>query len=155
MIDENGQNQGIVDRQTALDRAQIAGLDLVLINSNPDSPIARVMDYGKYLYEQSKKEKAAKKAQKVIEVKEVGLKVTTEDHDFNTKVRHAHRFLKDGNRVKVNIRFRGREMAHKEQGYDMMDKFAAACSELGQVDGSAKIEGRNMTMYLMPHKDKN
>lgn len=112
------------------------------------------MDFGKYKYKEKKKRKAAKKAQKTIDVKEVQLKVVTEEHDFNTKVRHAHRFLKDGDRVKVNIRFRGREMSHLEQGYEMMEDFADACSELGEVDKKPKMEGRSMIMYLMPRSDK-
>ncbi|WP_242967387.1 translation initiation factor IF-3 [Fastidiosipila sanguinis] len=153
LIDENGENHGVVSREDALDRAFAAGLDLVLINPNPDNAVAKIMDFGKFQYEQSKKAKAAKKAQKTIDVKEVGLKVVTEKHDFDTKVRHAHRFLKDGNRVKVNIRFRGREMSHKEQGYEMMNKFAEACQELGVIDNEPKMEGRNMTMFLMPRTD--
>lgn len=123
---------------------------MVLINANPSNPVARIMDYGKYQYEQSKREKEARKKQKSIDVKEVQLKVVTEEHDFNTKIRHAIRFLESGDRVKVAIRFRGREMAHQDQGYDMMKKVADAVVDYGVVDKAAKMEGRNMTMYLMP-----
>lgn len=134
--------------------AESANLDLVLISANADNPVARIMDFGKFQYEQSKRDKAAKKAQKVIELKEVGLKLTTDVHDFETKVKHAMKFIEQGNRVKVNIRFRGREMAHTSQGYEVMDRFAESMAEVADIDANPRMEGRNMTMFLMPTKDK-
>ncbi len=145
---------GVVSREQALDMAESAGLDLVLISANAENPVARIMDYGKYQYEQSKREKEAKKTQKTIEIKEVGLKLTTDVHDFNVKVRAAQGFLEDGNRVKVNIRFRGREMTHTNQGYDVMQRFTEALGDKAEVDKPPRMEGRNMVMYLQPAKEK-
>lgn len=150
LIDEEGTMVGVISTEQAMSMAQSANLDLVLVNPNPENPIAKIMDYGKYQYEQSKREKQAKKAQKKIEVKEVGLKITTDVHDFDTKVRHARKFVEDGNRVKVNIRFRGREMAHTNQGYEVMERFAEALADIAEVDRNPRMEGRNMVMYLEP-----
>lgn len=152
LLNELGEMVGVVPRDQALSMAASAGLDLVLVNPNPDNPVARIMDYGKFQYEQSKREKIAKKAQKKIEIKEVGLKLTTDIHDFETKVRHAKKFIEEGNRVKVNIRFRGREMAHTSQGYEVMDRFVEAMTDLAEIDKSPRMEGRNMVMYLAPSK---
>jgi translation initiation factor IF-3 len=148
-----GEMVGVIPLEQALSMAASANLDLVLVNANEKNPVAKIMDYGKYQYEQSKREKQARKAQKKIEVKEVGLKLTTDVHDFETKIRHANRFINDGNRVKVNIRFRGREMAHRDQGYEVMERFAQAMEDVAQVDKTPKIEGRNMVMYLEPKRD--
>ncbi len=145
---------GVVPRDQALAMAESAGMDLVLISANADNPVARIMDYGKYQYEQSKREKEAKKTQKTIEIKEVGLKLTTDVHDFNVKARAALSFLEDGNRVKVNIRFRGREMTHTNQGYDVMKRFSEALGDKAEVDKAPRMEGRNMVMYLQPAKEK-
>ena len=157
LIDADGTMVGIVPIEQARKAADLAGLDLVLIANNPDNPVCKVMDYGKYLFEQAKREKEARKNQKVIETKEVGMKLTTEDHDLNVKTKNACRFLKDGNRVKVivkvTLRFRGREMAYQNQGYAVMEKFASLCEEVGQIDKPAKIEGRNMVMFLAPKKN--
>ena len=154
LINEEGNMVGVVSRDQALSMAESAGMDLVLISANPDNPVCRIMDYGKFQYEQAKRDKEARKSQKIIEVKEVGLKLTTDVHDFDLKVRSALRFLEDGDRVKVNIRFRGREMTHTNQGYDVMQRFAEACGEFGELDKAPRMEGRNMVMYLMPRKDK-
>lgn len=154
LINEEGNMVGVVSRDQALSMAESAGMDLVLISANPDNPVCRIMDYGKFQYEQAKRDKEARKSQKIIEVKEVGLKLTTDVHDFDVKVRSALRFLEDGDRVKVNIRFRGREMTHTNQGYDVMQRFAEACVEFGELDKAPRMEGRNMVMYLMPRKDK-
>ncbi|HAU50490.1 MAG: translation initiation factor IF-3 [Clostridiales bacterium] len=153
LIDADGTMVGIVPIEQARKAADLAGLDLVLIANNPDNPVCKVMDYGKYLFEQAKREKEARKNQKVIETKEVGMKLTTEDHDLNVKTKNACRFLKDGNRVKVIVKFRGREMAYQNQGYAVMEKFASLCEEVGQIDKPAKIEGRNMVMFLAPKKN--
>ena len=134
-------------------QAEASGLDLVLISPNADNPVCRIMDYGKYQYEQSKREREAKRNQKVTNVKEVQLKLTTEEHDLAYKSRNACRFLQAGDRVKVVIRFRGREMAYTNQGYDVMEDFASTCDEYGMIDRPPRVEGRNMVMFLAPRKD--
>ena len=144
---------GVVPIQEAQRRAYDAELDLVLISPSPDNPVCKIMDYGKFMFEQEKKKREARKNQKVGNVKEAQLKLTTEEHDFDVKVRNARRFLEAGDRVKVVIRFRGREMAHTDQGYDVMEDFAEAISDLGTVDRSARAEGRNMIMFLSPLKE--
>jgi translation initiation factor IF-3 len=111
------------------------------------------MDYGKFNFEQAKREKEARKNQKVTEIKEIGMKLTAEDHDLNVKTKNACKFLLDGDRVKVLIKFRGREMAYQSQGYALMDKFAQICAESGQIEKAPKVEGRNMVMYLCPKKN--
>lgn len=154
LIDAEGQMRGLVPLNEALDLAYESGLDLVLISPNPDNPVARIMDYGKFAFEQSKREREAKKKQKSTEVKEVQIKLTTEEHDTNVKVRNALRFLGNEDRVKVVIRFRGREMSYQNQGYAVMKNFAEACSELGSIDRQPIMEGRNMVMYLAPLSNK-
>ncbi|MGI6089907.1 MAG: translation initiation factor IF-3 [Saccharofermentanales bacterium] len=154
VVDANGEMIGIIPIEDALDKARQVGLDLVLVSPNPQNPVAKIMDYGKYAYDQAKREREARRNQKTTTVKEVQLKLTTEEHDLDFKVRNAKRFLNDGDRVKVVIRFRGREMAHQEQGYDVMKNFAEASSDSGLVDRPPRIEGRHMIMYLAPHKDK-
>ena len=152
LIDENGQMQGVVTIQSAIARAEANGLDLVLIANNPENPVCRIMDNGKYLFEKAKREKEAKKNQKTVQVKEVGLKLSTEEHDLSYKVKNAVKFLEEGDRVKVSIRFRGREMAYTSQGYAVMEDFVKKCGEIAQVDRPARVEGRNMVMYLSPKK---
>ena len=134
----------------ALEKAFAKDLDLVKISPNAVPPVCKIMDYGKFKYEQAKHEKEAKKKQKVMDVKEVRLSLNIDTGDFNTKVNHALRFLKDGDKVKVSIRFRGREMAHTEYGIATMQRFAEACSETGSVEKAAKLEGRQMLMFLSP-----
>ena len=146
---------GVVPIADARKRAEDQDLDLVLIANNPENPVCKIVDYGKFMFEQSKRDKEARKNQKVTEVKEVGMKLTTEDHDLNVKTKNANRFLQDGDRVKVLIKFRGREMAYQSQGYALMEKFTQLCAENGQVDRPPKVEGRNMVMYLAPLQKKN
>lgn len=153
LIEANGDMIGVVSIAEARRRAEDQDLDLVLIANNPDNPVCKIMDYGKFMFEQSKREKEARKNQKVTEVKEVGMKLTTEDHDLNVKTKNANRFLLDGDRVKVLIKFRGREMAYQSQGYALMDRFAKLCAESGQIEKPPKVEGRNMVMYLAPKKN--
>lgn len=143
---------GIVDRNDALQRAEQAGLDLVLIAANPDNPVCKIMDYGKYQFEQNKREKEAKKNQKQVEVKEVGLKLRTEEHDLGFKLKNVEKFLGEGNRVKISIRFRGREMAYQNQGYEVMDKVFKKLEHIAQIDRAPKVEGRLMVMFLAPKK---
>ncbi len=154
LIESGGEMIGVVPITEARKRAEDQGLDLVLISPNADNPVCKIMDYGKHMFEQAKKEREAKKNQKVTEVKEVGIKLTTESHDLSYKTKNACRFLKDGDRVKVNIRFRGREMAYTSRGFEVMKNFAEACSEYGEVDRTPRVEGRNMVMYLAPIKNK-
>ena len=138
----------------AIALAEKANLDLVKIAPNAVPPVCKIMDYGKFKFEQAKREKEAKKKQKVMDIKEVRLSLNIDTGDFNTKVNHALRFLKDGDKVKVSIRFRGREMAHTEYGTTIMQRFAEACSETGSVEKPAKLEGRQMLMFLSPKNAK-
>lgn len=154
LIDDAGEMLGIVSRDEALQLAFNKGLDLVLLNPDPQNPVCRIMDYGKYVFEQSKREREARRRQKVTEVKEVQLKLTTEEHDFQVKVKNALRFLNNEDRVKVVIRFRGREMTYQNRGQEVMQQFAEACAEVGKPDRMPKMEGRHMIMYLSPVKAK-
>ena len=138
----------------ALALAEKSNLDLVKIAPGANPPVCKIMDYGKFRFVQAKREKEAKKNQKVMDIKEVRLSLNIDTGDFNTKVNHALRFLRDGNKVKVSIRFRGREMAHTEHGLDVMQRFAEACSENGSVEKAAKLEGRSMLMFLVPKASK-
>ena len=148
VIGSDGAQLGILSLRAALDLAAEKDLDLVKIAPQATPPVCRIMDYGKYRFEQAKKEKEAKKNQKVIDIKEVRLSLNIDTHDFETKVGHAKRFLTGGDRGKVSIRFRGREMAHANLGGDIMQKFADACAEWGTVEKMPKLEGRSMIMFL-------
>lgn len=152
LIDAEGQMQGVVSIKDALAAADEADLDLVCISPNPENPVCRIMDYGKFLFEQGKRDKEAKKKQKETETKEIGIKLTTDVHDIDVKKKAVIKFLNEGDRVKINIRFRGREMAYQQQGYAVMEKFAEDIAEYGQIDKRPKIEGRNMVMYIVPKK---
>ena len=136
----------------ALRTAYDKGLDLVLISPNAQPPVCRIVDYGRYRYEQEKREKEAKKKQNIIEVKEVQLSCRIENHDFETKVKHAMRFLGEGNKVKVVLRFRGREMSHQDIGKEILERFREAVKESGTVDKTPNLEGRLMTMIVNPIK---
>lgn len=144
----------MVDINRALDMAYEKKLDLVKIAPNAKPPVCRIMDYGKYKYEMEKKEKEAKKKQKVINIKEIRLSPNIEDHDLNTKANQAKNFLKSGDRVKVAVRFRGREMGHTDLGREVLDKFTDLVSEYGVVDKKPKMEGKNMIMFLSEKIDK-
>lgn len=150
MIDADGSQLGIMSSRDAQRVAAEKNLDLVKIAPQAVPPVCRIMDYGKYRFEQAKREKEARKNQKVVEIKEVRLSLNIDTNDFNTKVNHALRFLKDGNKVKVSLRFRGREMAHQQLGDTLMTRFAEACAELGSVEKIPKLEGRSMIMFLAP-----
>lgn len=152
-IDGRDEQLGIMNISDAQKLAFEKGLDLVLIAPQAVPPVCRIMDYGKFRYERDKKEKEAKKKQTVIEVKEVQLSMRIETHDFNTKVNNAIRFLSSGNKVRVILRFRGREMAHQDLGYETLQKFEEACSEYGSVDKKPAFEGRMMTMFISPLKN--
>ena len=154
VIDSDGSQLGILPIAKAIEAAYARELDLVNISPNAEPPVCKIMDYGKYRFEQTKREKEAKKNQKVIEIKEIRLGLSIDTHDFETKGNQAIRFLKSGNKVKVSIRFRGREMGHPEIGLDTMKRFAEACAELAAVEKPAKMEGRNMLMFLAPKTAK-
>ena len=136
----------------ALRTAYDKGLDLILISPTAQPPVCRIADYGRYRYEQEKREKEAKKKQNIIEVKEVQLSCRIDTHDFETKVKHALRFLGEGNKVKVVLRFRGREMSHQEIGKEILERFREAVKESGTVDKTPNLEGRLMTMIVNPIK---
>lgn len=150
VIGDAGEQLGVMSSRDAQRLADEKNLDLVKIAPTATPPVCRIMDYGKYRFEQAKREKEAKKNQHIVELKEVRLGLNTDVGDFNTKVRHAIRFLKDGDKVKVSIRFRGREMGHPEMGHEAMKRFAEACSEYANVEKPSKMEGRHMMMFLAP-----
>ena len=146
--------RGIVSLDEALRIAEAADLDLVNISPNAVPPVCKILDYGKYRYEQQKKEKNAKKNQRVTEIKEIRLSASIEDHDVEVKAKNAIKFLQDGDKVKVSLRFRGRERDYPQLGLDSMDKFAEMVSDYGVVEKPAKMEGRRMNMFLAPKKEK-
>ena len=154
LIGYDGSQMGIFNTREAMRIAEEAGLDLVEIAPNAEPPVCRIMDYGKFRFEQLKKEKEAKKNQKVVEIKEIRMSPSIDTNDFNTKVKSAVKFLNDGNRVKVTVRFRGREMAHTSLGQELLKKFGADCSEIATIAKDAKLEGRNMSMFLSPKNSK-
>ncbi len=152
MLDENGNQLGIMTLAQARQYAYDHGVDLVLIAPQATPPVCRAMDYGRYRYECDKKDKEAKKKQTVTEVKEVQLSCRIDTHDFETKVNHALRFLGAGNKVRVCLKFRGREMAHQSLGHEILERFAQACSECSTVEKKPVLEGRQVTMFLAPVK---
>ena len=138
----------------ALKIATDKNLDLVKIAPQATPPVCKIIDYGKYRFEMAKREKEARKNQKIVELKEIRLSLNIDTHDFNTKLKHVEKFIKQGNKVKVTIRFKGREMGHPELGYDIMDKFSGSCVEFAKVEKPAKLEGRSMLMFLAPKSTK-
>ncbi len=154
LIGENGEQMGIVSSDEALHIAEERGLDLVKISPQAVPPVCKLMNYGKYRFEQSKREKEARKNQHVVEIKEIRMSPGIDVGDFNTKLKNAQKFLADGNRVKVSVRFRGREMAHTEIGRDLLTKFAEQCAEVSSMEKAAKMEGRNMSIFLAPKAGK-
>ena len=154
VIGANGDQLGIMSSADALALAEEKELDLVKIAPNAVPPVCKIMDYGKFRFEQLKKEKEAKKNQRVVEVKEIRMSPSIDTNDLNTKVKNAMKFLKDGNRVKVTVRFRGREMAHTSLGEVLLKQFGESCAEVATVEKGAKLEGRNMSMFLSPKNSK-
>ena len=152
VIGEDGEQLGIMSANQARELAAQAGVDLVKIAPQAQPPVCRIVDYGKFRYEQSRKQKEAKKKQKVIEVKEIRMSPNIDTNDLNTKVSAARKFLEKGNRVKVTLRFRGREMAHMQSAKHILDEFAEALSEVATIEKEPKVEGRNMTMFLTEKK---
>ncbi len=152
MIDVDGTQLGILSAEEALKIAFEKDLDLVKIAPQAAPPVCRIMDYGKFLFEQQKREKEARKNQKVIDIKEVRMSSTIDTHDFNTKVNHAIKFLKGGDKLKVSVRFRKRTVAHPQFGEELLRKFKEAVSEVGVVDKPSKMEGRSLVMFVSPKK---
>lgn len=148
VIGADGEQLGIMDIREAQRISIEQNLDLVKIASQATPPVCRIMDYGKYRFEQAKREKEARKNQKIIETKEIRLSLNIDIGDFNTKVKQATKFLSEGNKLKVSIRFRGREMAHPEIGHEVMARFAQAIAEHGNVEKPSKLEGRHMLMFI-------
>jgi len=155
LIGKDGDQIGITSRDEALRIAEQDGLDLVLVSPNAKPPVARVIDYGKYRYEQQKREKEQRKNQKTVNVKEIRLSPTIDDHDFDTKLRQGRNFVEKGDKVKVSIRFRGRAITHKDIGREVLERFAEGMNDIAQVESKTQMEGRNMFMMLAPKTDKN
>ncbi|MBQ9460842.1 MAG: translation initiation factor IF-3 [Clostridia bacterium] len=154
VIDSEGGQLGIMSSAKALELAESKNLDLVKIAPQAQPPVCKIMDYGKYRFEQAKREKEARKNQHIVDIKEVRLSLNIDTHDFNTKLNHTQKFIKGGDKVKVSIRFRGREMGHPELGAEIMKKFAEACQDFANVEKPAKLEGRSMIMFLAPKVNK-
>ena len=154
MIDEDGTQLGIMTSEEAMKIAVEKDLDLVKIAPTSNPPVCRIMDYGKYKYEQAKRVKEVKRHQHVVEVKEIRMSPSIGINDFNVKLRNGLKFLKEGDRLKVTVRFRGREMAHTDIGEKLLTKFSDECAEFGNVDKNPKLDGRHMSMYLTPKQAK-
>ena len=154
LIGAEGEQLGIMSSAEALKIADEQGLDLVKISPQAVPPVCKLMNYGKFRFEQSKREKEAKKNQHVVEIKEIRMSPGIDVGDFNTKLKNAQKFVADGNRGKVSVRFRGREMAHTEIGKDLLDRFAEQCAEVANLDKPAKLEGRMMSIFLSPKSGK-
>ena len=150
LISETGEQLGIMSSAEALEKAEEMEIDLVMISPQAKPPVCKLMDYGKFRFEQAKKEKEARKNQHVIEIKEIRMSPGIDDNDFNTKLKNGQKFLQGGDRLKVTIRFRGREMAHTKIGEELLMRFAQQSSEYATMDKNPKLEGRNMSMFLSP-----
>ncbi len=154
LVSDTGEQLGIMSAREALERAMDANLDLVKISPTANPPVCKLMDYGKYKFEQTKREKEARKNQHVVEIKEVRMSPSIDVNDFNVKLRNAQKFLAEGNRVKVTVRFRGREMAHTDIGKGLLLKFAEQCGEVATLDKDPKLDGRHMSIFLSPKEAK-
>jgi translation initiation factor IF-3 len=152
LIDQDGENAGVVSPATAIDMAEEVGLDLVEISPGANPPVCKIMDFGKYKYEQQKKAVEAKKKQKIIEIKEVKFRPNIDTHDYDVKMRSVTKFLGEGDKVKVTLRFRGREMAHQERGRELLTKIAGDIEEIGKIEAMPKMEGRQMIMVVAPQR---
>ena len=153
LIDQNGEQLGVKSKAEALSIAERSNLDVVLVAPTAKPPVARIMDYGKYRFEQQKKDREARKKQKVISIKEVRLSPTIDVNDFNTKLRNARKFLEKGDKVKASIRFKGRAITHKEIGQKVLDRLAEETSDLATVEQKPKMDGRSMFLVLAPKAD--
>ena len=155
LIGEDGTQLGIISSSEAFKIAVEKELDLVKIAPGSNPPVCKIMDYGKYRFEQAKREKEARRHQHIVEVKEIRMSPSIGINDFNVKLRNGQKFLKEGDRLKVTVRFRGREMAHTDIGENLLKKFSAECAEFGSVDKNPKLEGRHMSMFLTPKLSKH
>lgn len=154
LISDNGDQLGVKTKQEALKMAEDANLDLVLVAPKAKPPVAKIMDYGKYRFELQKKQREARKKQKVVNIKEVRLSPTIDTNDFNTKMKNARKFLSKGDKVKVSIRFKGRAITHKDIGRDVLNRFAEATEDVATVESKAKMDGRSMFLMLVPKTEK-
>ena len=154
VIGTNGEQLGVMSSEAALKLAYDEGLDLVMMTAQANPPVCKIMNFGKFKFEREKREKEAKKKQQTVELKEIQLSCRIDTHDFETKVKHAHRFLTSGNKVRVVLRFKGREMAHVALGGEIMQKFEEACAELGTVDKKPVLDGKLLSMVISPIKAK-
>jgi translation initiation factor IF-3 len=150
LIDENGDNRGVVPIADALARAVAAGLDLVEISPDANPPVTKVLDYGKFKYQEQKKAAEARKRQKIVEIKEIKMRPSIDDHDYDVKMRSMKRFFDDGDKVKVTLRFRGRELSHQELGWQVLQRVKADTEPLAKVESEPRMEGRQMVMVLAP-----
>ncbi len=150
LIDETGENVGVVATAEALDRATNVGLDLVEVSPNADPPVCKIMDFGKYKYEEQKRKSEARKKQKIIDVKEIKMRPNIDQHDYDVKMRSINRFLDEGDKVKVTMRFRGREMVHQDLGLKLLQKVRDELEEVAKVEQFPRLEGRQMTMVMAP-----
>ncbi len=150
MIDETGENVGIVSSLEAIERANDIGLDLVEISPGADPPVCKITDYGRFKYEDQKRKNVARKKQKIIDVKEIKMRPNIEQHDYDVKMRAIHRFLGDGDKVKVTMRFRGREMVHQDRGLNVLNRVRDQLEEIAKVEQFPRLEGRQMTMVVAP-----
>ena len=152
LIGADGENIGVVSPARAIELAEEAGLDLVEISPNATPPVCKIMDFGKFKYETQKKEAEARKKQKIIEIKEVKFRPNTDTHDYDVKMRNVMRFLENGDKVKVTLRFRGREMAHQDLGRNLLERVAADVESIGKIENMPKMEGRQMVKMIGPTK---
>ncbi len=150
LIDQNGEKQGVMPLSAALEAAEEAGMDLVQIVSTSEPPVCKILDYGKFRFEEQKKKAAARKKQKVVELKEIKLRPNIDTHDYDVKAKAMTRFFEEGDKVKVTLRFRGREMAHPELGMKLLNKVQADFEEVAKVEYAPRMEGRQMIMILAP-----
>ena len=150
VIGEEGQQLGVMALRDALNMAKDEGVDLVMVSPSANPPVCRIVDYGKFKYEQQQKKKEAKRNQTVVQIKEIKVRPKTDDHDFETKVRHIKRFLEDGDRVKVTVFFRGREIVHKDRGLSILERVIADTKDVGKVEQEPRAEGRTLQMLLIP-----
>ncbi len=150
LIDQNGEKQGVMPLAAALEAAEEAGMDLVQMVSNAETPVCKILDYGKFRFQEQKKKAEARKRQKIVELKEIKLRPNIDTHDYDVKAKAMHRFFEDGDKVKVTLRFRGREMAHPELGMKLLNKVQADFEEVAKVEYAPRMEGRQIIMILAP-----
>ncbi|MBX9620542.1 translation initiation factor IF-3 [Kamptonema cortianum] len=152
LVDENGEMVGVLSQKEALERAYKAGLDLVEVSPNADPPVCKILDYGKYKFEEQKRRAEMRKKQKIIEIKEVQLRPGIDKHDFEVKMRSARKFIDDGDKLKVTLRFRGRELSHQELGMDVLNRVKETLQDIAKVEHDPKFEGKRVIMILAPLK---